>query len=133
MPMTKEQRSAAARKAAATRKRNREAQAARFGGSPMHTKKGKAPKKKAAKKAAPAPRRAPITRPLHGGRSLTHVLMRIGGEYERAVLARDFERGMDIERRIQHLAETEENYVPSFIVRGRNHIRKLRGLELLNF
>lgn len=50
-------RKAAAQKAAATRKRNREAQIARFGGNPAHTRKVKpAPKPKAAPKPRPTPR-----------------------------------------------------------------------------
>ncbi len=57
-------------------------------------------------------------------------LVRLGGRYERAIQARDFDTAIAAEREICELAPLDENIVPQFaVVRGRNFVRRLRGQE----
>lgn len=62
-------------------------------------------------------------------------VFRLGGEYERACLARDFAKAMDVEQEFTRIGiELGENYAWWLLVlRGRNVIRRCRGLEELNY
>lgn len=65
---------------------------------------------------------------MHPGIRLT----RLGGQYERAIQARDFDAAIRIEREIEIVAAQDENVATTIaVVRGRNFIRKLRGQESL--
>lgn len=58
-------------------------------------------------------------------------LVRLGGEYERADEVRDYTRKVEIDQQIQRLgAETSEDYAWWLsVIRGRNVVRRARGLE----
>lgn len=65
----------------------------------------------------------------------SHVirLVRLGGSYERASLARDYETMAQVARKLDQLAaDNPEVWIQVFIVRGQNVIRRARRLEALH-
>lgn len=58
-------------------------------------------------------------------------LIRLGGEYERAVQARDMERAVTLDHQIDALGKTliEDVAWWNLVIRGRNIIRRARGFD----
>jgi hypothetical protein len=66
---------------------------------------------------------------------VTGKLIRLGGQYERATLAKDYARAITIEREIDGVSKDAEDvgiWPAPLIVRGRNVVRNARGLEPIN-
>jgi len=62
-------------------------------------------------------------------------LVRLGGRYERATLARDYVHGIALEQEINDVSKDAEDagiWPAPLVVRGRNIVRRARGLELIN-
>lgn len=61
-------------------------------------------------------------------------LVRLGGEYERASEARDYDRMVEIDQDIARLGDSlSEDYAwEILVIRGRNIVRRPRGLDELH-
>ena len=59
-------------------------------------------------------------------------LSKLGGMFERADQAREFDKITQIEKEIQAIYETTDFWITPYIVRGRNVIRKARKQELIH-
>lgn len=65
--------------------------------------------------------------------SLIARLVRLGGRYERASLARDYKMMAQVTRKLDRLAaENPEVWIQVFVVRGQNVIRRSHRLEALH-
>lgn len=65
--------------------------------------------------------------------SLVVRLMRLGGRYERASLARDYETMAEVGHKLERLAaDNPEVWIQIFVVRGQNVIRRAHRLEALH-
>lgn len=65
--------------------------------------------------------------------SLNVRLVRLGGRYGRASLARDYETMAQVARKLDRLAaDNPEVWIEMFVVRGQNVIRRARRLEALH-
>jgi len=65
--------------------------------------------------------------------SLVVRLVRLGGRYEHASLARDYQTMTEVTRQLDRLAaDNPEVWIQMFVVRGQNVIRRAHRLEALH-
>ena len=57
------------------------------------------------------------------------IMVRLGGEYERAHISGNLTECIRIEKLIGEYQNSSENWLKPLVVRGRNIVRRNRGLE----